>query len=45
MKKIFQRIILIILLICLLYVTYSKFIRKDKLTQIGGYGFLVVLTR
>ena len=41
----FQKIILILLVITLLYVMYSRYTIKDKITMLGKYGFLVVLTR
>lgn len=44
MKKFLNRILVIFLIFVLLYVTYSKYIRKDKITTVFGYGFLVVLT-
>ena len=44
MKKFLQTILVIFLIITLLYVIYSKYIRKDKITKVFGYGFLVVLT-
>lgn len=31
-------------MIVLLYVCYAKFIRKDCVVKIGGYGFLIVMT-
>ncbi len=44
MKKFLQTIFVLFLILVLLYVTYSKYIRKDRLTTVFGYGFLVVLT-
>ena len=45
MRNLFQKIILILLVITWLYVMYSRYIIKDKITMLGKYGFLVVLTR
>ena len=42
--KIFQKLLIIFLLIILVYVLYSKYIVKDSVTKIFGYGFLVVVT-
>ena len=42
--KIFQKLLIIFLLIILIYVLYSKYIVKDSVTKIFGYGFLVVAT-
>ena len=42
--KIFQKLLIIFLLIILIYVLYSKYIVKDSVTKIFGYGFLVVVT-
>lgn len=47
MKKvfnIFSKIIIIFLIIILIYILYSKYIVKNKITKLGGYGFLIVLT-
>lgn len=47
MKKIIKmanNIILIILIIVLLFVCYSKYIRKKPVVKLGGYAILVVLT-
>lgn len=47
MKKILnilEKIVLVLLIMLLIYALYSKYIIKNKLTTIGGYGFLVVLT-
>ena len=44
MKKFLQTLLVIFLILILLYVTYSKYIRKDKFTTVFGYGFLIVLT-
>lgn len=43
-SNILLKIISIFLIIILLYVLYSKYIVKDKVTKVFGYGFLVVLT-
>lgn len=47
MKKIFNifsKIIIIFLIVILIYILYSKYIAKNKITKLGGYGFLIVLT-
>ena len=44
MRKILQKIIIVFLICILLYVIYSKYIQKDKITTLFGYGFLIVLT-
>lgn len=51
MKKFFKnfynillKIVAIFLIIILFYILYSRYIQKDKVTKIFGYGFLVVLT-
>ncbi len=47
MKKVINIIgkaILVFLLLILIYVSYSKYILKRKITTLGGYGVLVVLT-
>lgn len=44
MKIILKNIFLILLLIILLFVVYSKYIKKDEIIDFFGYKFLVVLT-
>jgi len=47
MKKksnIIGKIILIILIFILLFISYCKYIRKDKVIKIGKYAILIVLT-
>lgn len=44
MKEKFRDFFVIILILILLFVIYSKYIRKDKITTIFGYSFLIVLT-
>lgn len=51
MKKFFKsllqvasKIITVFLIIILIYILYSKYIAKNKITKIGGYGFLVVVS-
>lgn len=44
MKEKFRDFFVIILILMLLFVIYSKYIRKDKITTIFGYSFLIVLT-
>lgn len=41
----FYKFFLILLLITLIYTIYLKFIKKELITMLGKYGFLVVLTR
>lgn len=43
-KKFVQNVILILLVIALILVSYSKFIKKDCVVKIGDYGILIVLT-
>lgn len=43
-KKLVQNIVLIFLGIILLLVIYSKYIKKECVVKLGGYGFLIVLT-
>lgn len=43
-KRILKNTVLVILIIILLYVCYAKYIRKDAVVKIGGYGILIVLT-
>lgn len=43
-KRLVQNIILIFLGIILLLVGYSKYVRKDCVVKLGGYGILIVLT-
>lgn len=42
--KIVNNIILIFLLVLLIYISYSKFIKKDDMITLFGRGFLVVVT-
>lgn len=44
MKKILEKIFIAFLIIVFIYVLYSKYIRKDEITTVFGYGFLIVLT-
>ena len=44
MKKFLQTIFVLFLIIILLYVIYSKYIIKERITTVFGYGFLIVLT-
>lgn len=44
MRRFFRIIIITFLIIILLFSTYSKYIRKDRITTLFGYGFLIVLT-
>lgn len=47
MRKFFkwiEKIILVLLLFILMFVIYSRFIRKDYITKIFNTGFLVVIT-
>ena len=44
MKKFLNNIFIISLIILLLFVLYSKFIKNDKLIDFFGYKFLIVLT-
>ena len=37
MKKLLQKIIIIFLIAILLYVIYSKYIQREKITKIFGY--------
>lgn len=43
-KKILKNTVLVVLIIILLCVCYAKYIRKDAVVKIGGYGILIVLT-
>lgn len=43
-RKFLKNTLLVILIIILLYVCYAKYIRKDPVVKIGGYGILIVLT-
>lgn len=42
--RIINNIILIFLLILLIYICYSKFIKKDDMITLFNRGFLVVVT-
>lgn len=42
--NILLKIVAVFLIIVLVYILYSRYIQKDKVTKIFGYGFLVVLT-
>lgn len=44
MKKILSNILLVLIIVVLLFVIYSKYIRKDKIIDFFGYKFMVVLT-
>lgn len=43
-RKILKSIFLISLIMVLSYVCYAKYIRKDAVIKLGGYGFLIVVT-
>ena len=43
-KKILSNILLIFLMIILILVVYSKYIRKEKVISLGGYSIFIVLT-
>lgn len=42
--RVVNNIVLIFLLILLIYICYSKFIKKDDMITLFGRGFLVVVT-
>ena len=44
MRKILNIILVIVLLILLVFVSYSRYIKKDKVINFFGYKFLIVLT-
>ena len=44
MKKILQILFIISLIFILLFVMYSRYIKKDKIVNVFGYSFLIVLT-
>ena len=44
MRRILNFIIIVLLISVLLFVCYSKYIKKDKVIDFFGYKFLVVLT-
>lgn len=44
MRKILKNLLLIFLIIILLLVCYSKYIRKDSITKLFGKGFLIIVT-
>ena len=43
-RKIINNIILVILLVVLIGICYSRFIRKDEMVTVFGKGFLVIVT-
>lgn len=44
MKEILKNMFFISLIAILSYVCYAKYIRKDAVTKLGGYGILIVVT-
>jgi len=44
MRKFFNIILFVILMMILLWVCYARFFQKEKMIQVLGYRFLVVLT-
>lgn len=44
MKKVLSNFLIIVLLIVLGFVMYSKLIKKEKMVKLFGYQFLIVLT-
>lgn len=44
MKKFLSNFLIIFLLVILIFVIYSRYIRKDKMIDFFGYKFLIVLT-
>lgn len=44
MKKFLENLLIIILVILLLFVIYSRYIKQEKIVDFFGYKFLLVLT-